>query len=55
MVQQGGYGMSKQTTMPTSCRLDGYTGALALIDMLYEMDVINKATYENIKKNTKKG
>ena len=47
--------MSKQTATPTSCRLDRYTGALALIDMLYEMDVINKATYENIKKSTKKG
>lgn len=47
--------MSEQTTTPTSCRLDRHTGALALIDMLYEMDVINKATYENIKKSTKKG
>lgn len=47
--------MKKQTTTPASCRLDGYTGALALIDILYEMAVINKATYENIKKNTKKG
>ena len=47
--------MSKQTATPTPCHFDGYTGALALIDMLYEMDVINKATYENIKKNTKKG
>ena len=55
MVRQGGCGMSKQTATPTSCRLDRYTGALALIDMLYEMAVINKATYENIKKNSKKG
>ena len=47
--------MSKQTTIPASCRLDKHTGALALIDMLYEMDIINKATYDNIKKNTKKG
>ena len=47
--------MKKQTTIPSACRLDGYTGALALIDMLYEMHVINKATYENIKKNNKKG
>ena len=55
MVRQGGCGMSKQPTMPTSCRLDGHAGALALIDILFEMDVINKATYENIKTNTKKG
>ena len=47
--------MKTQTTIPAPCRLDKHTGALALIDMLYEMDVINKATYENIKKNTKKG
>ena len=47
--------MKKQTTIPSAYRLDGYTGALALIDMLFEMEVINKATYENIKKNTKKG
>ena len=47
--------MKTQTTIPTSCCLDKHTGALALIDMLYEMDVINKVTYVNIKKNTKKG
>ena len=47
--------MKKQTTIPSACRLDGHAGALALIDILFEMDVINKATYENIKTNTKKG
>lgn len=33
-------------------KIDSYTGAVALIEILYDMKVINKATYENIKRNT---
>lgn len=32
-------------------KIDSYTGALALIDILFDMKVINKATYDNIKRN----
>ncbi len=46
--------MKTQTIIPASCRLDRYAGALALIDILYDMAVINKATYDNIKHNTKR-
>lgn len=35
-------------------RMDGFEGAMALIDILYDMNVINKATYENIKHNSKR-
>ena len=35
--------MKTQTIIPASCRLDRYAGALALIDILYDMAVINKA------------
>ena len=35
-------------------RMDGFEGAMALIDILYDMNVINKATYENIKHNAKR-
>lgn len=41
-------------------RMDSFEGAMALIDILYDMKAINKATYDNIKhnaqrKNDKKG
>lgn len=32
-------------------KIDSYTGVLALIDILFDMKVINKATYDNIKRN----
>lgn len=35
-------------------RMDSFEGAMALIDILYDMNAINKATYENIKNNAKK-
>lgn len=35
-------------------RMDGFEGAMALIDILFGMDAINKATYENIKHNAKR-
>ena len=47
--------MTDNTSRSGFHRMDGFEGAMALIDMLYEMQAINKATYENIKKNTKKG
>ena len=33
-------------------KIDSYTGAVALIEILYDMKVINKATYEDIKRYT---
>lgn len=35
-------------------KIDSYTGALALIDILYDMGSINQATYDAIKRNTTK-
>lgn len=35
-------------------RMDSFEGALALIDILYDMNAIDKTTYENIKRNAKK-
>lgn len=37
----------------SDCRIDSITGALALIDILYDIKAINKATYDNIKRNAK--
>ena len=35
-------------------RMDSFEGAMSLIDILYDMNAINKATYENIKHNAKR-
>ena len=35
-------------------RMDSFEGAMSLIDILYDMNAINKATYENIKRNAKR-
>ena len=35
-------------------RMDSFEGAMVLIDILYDMKAINKATYENIKRNAKR-
>ena len=35
-------------------RMDSFEGAMALIDILYDMNAIDKTTYENIKRNAKK-
>lgn len=35
-------------------RMDSFEGAMALIDILYDMNALNKATYENIKHNAKR-
>lgn len=43
--------MTGNTPSDTPWKVDSYTGALALIDILFDMQVINKATYENIKRN----
>lgn len=37
-----------------SLKIDSYAGALALIDILFDAKVINKATYDNIKHNAKR-
>ena len=35
-------------------RMDSFEGAMSLIYILYDMNAINKATYENIKHNAKR-
>ena len=37
-----------------TCRVDGYKGAIALIEILYSMGSINKATYDSIKRSARK-
>ena len=46
--------MTENTSRIAVRRMDGFEGAMALIDILYNMDAINKATYENIKRNAKR-
>ena len=46
--------MTENTSSMAFRRMDGFEGAMALIDILYNMDAINKATYENIKRNAKR-
>lgn len=46
--------MTDNTSRKAFCQMDGFEGAMALIDVLYEIDAINKATYENIKRNAKR-
>ncbi|MBR4077884.1 MAG: hypothetical protein IKK17_04695 [Oscillospiraceae bacterium] len=46
--------MTENSSHKAFHRLDGFDGAMALIDILYDMDAINKATYENIKRNAKR-
>ena len=46
--------MTDNTSRKTFHQMDSFEGALALIDILYDMDAINRATYENIKRNAKR-
>jgi len=46
--------MTENTSRSGFYRMDGFEGAMALIDILYDMEAINKATYENIKRNAKR-
>lgn len=46
--------MTDNTSRKTFHRMDSFEGALALIDILYDMDAINRTTYENIKRNAKR-
>lgn len=46
--------MTENTSRSGFRWMDSFEGALALIDILYDMDAINKATYENIKRNAKR-
>ncbi len=46
--------MTDNTSRKAFHRMDSFEGALALIDVLYDMKAINKATYENIKHNAKR-
>ena len=46
--------MTENTSRNGFHRMDGFEGAMALIDILYDMDAINKATYDNIKRNAKR-
>lgn len=45
--------MTTDRTTNTPWKVDSYAGALTLIDVLYDMRAINKATYENIKRNAR--
>ena len=46
--------MTDSTSRKAFHRMDGFEGAMALIDILFDMEAINKATYENIKRNAKR-
>ena len=45
--------MTTNRTTNTPLKVDSYAGALILIDVLYDMRAISKATYENIKRNAR--